>query len=106
MKLFERDCVPVPAGTSPMSSGAAVELLRELDGWRLVDGAKISREFSFNSFAATLKFVNEVGAIAEECEHHPDFWFTYGKARLEISTHSINGLSENDFILAARIDRI
>lgn len=106
MRLFEKTCEPQPEGSDGLSQGQIDELLPQLEGWRVIDGAKLAKEFKFKNFAQALAFVNQVGEIAEAEDHHPDIWFTYGKARLEIQTHSIGGLSENDFILAAKLDRI
>lgn len=106
MRLFERKCEPLPKGSKTLSQGEVDELLPELEGWRVVDGTKLTKEFRFKDFARTLSFVNQVGEIAEADDHHPEIWFTWGRATLELCTHSIGGLSENDFILAAKIDRI
>lgn len=72
--------------------------------WKVVDGKKIHREFRFKNFVEALAFANNVGAIAEEEGHHPDLFVSYGKVGVELWTHAIGGLSENDFILAAKID--
>ncbi len=106
MRLFEKKCEPLPEGSDTLSQGQIDELLPQLEGWRVIDGVKLAKDYSFKGFARALQFVNQVGEIAEGEDHHPDIWFTYGKARLEIQTHSIGGLSENDFILAAKLDRI
>lgn len=106
MRLFERTCQGLPPGSPTLSQGEIDTLLPELEGWRVVDGLKLAKEYSFKDFAKTLAFINQVGEVAEAEDHHPDFYFTYGKARLEIQTHSIGGLSENDFILAAKLDRL
>ena len=74
-------------------------------GWGLKNG-KLYRSFKFKDFKETLKFVNKVGEIAEKEGHHPDIYFTWGKCTIELYTHAIKGLSENDFILAAKIDKI
>ena len=106
MRLFEKKCEPLPEGSDTLSQGQIGELLPQLEGWRVIDGVKLAKDYKFKDFAKALQFVNQVGEIAEGEDHHPDIWFTYGKARLEIQTHSISGLSENDFILAAKLDRI
>jgi len=82
-------------------------MLRQTPLWQLVDdGRKIYREFLFNNFLSALAFVNKVGEIAELEQHHPDIEFGWGYARIYIQTHKINGLHENDFILAGKIDLI
>ncbi len=80
----------------------------ELDqGWMLIDGARIlARTFAFKDFADALAFVNKVGAIAEEEGHHPDITLAWGSVGVELMTHAIDGLSENDFIVAAKIDEL
>lgn len=105
-RLFERRCEPLPEGADGVSSTQIDQMLPQLEGWRVVDGAKLSKEYRCKDFVQALTFVNAVGEVAEAEDHHPEIWFTYAQVRLEIRTHSINGLSENDFILAAKIDRI
>ena len=75
-------------------------------GWRIVDDHHLEKEFTFPNFADGLAFVNRVGAVAEELDHHPDIYLAWGKVRLQIWTHKINGLTESDFILAAKIDEL
>lgn len=91
----------------PLTKDEAEALLTQLHGWELSDGAKkIEKSWKFADFAQALAFVNKVGAVAEEENHHPEIEFTWGKVEIELSTHSIGGLSENDFILAAKIDAL
>ncbi|MEL6543444.1 MAG: 4a-hydroxytetrahydrobiopterin dehydratase [Myxococcota bacterium] len=106
MRLFEKKCEPVSEGSDALSQGQIDELLPQLEGWRVIDGVKLAKDYRFKDFKQALAFVNQVGEVAEADDHHPDIYFTYGKARLEIQTHTISGLSENDFILAAKLDRI
>ncbi|MEM6730472.1 MAG: 4a-hydroxytetrahydrobiopterin dehydratase [Myxococcota bacterium] len=106
MRLFEKTCQPLPEGSPTLAQSAIDELLPQLEGWRVIDGVKLAKDYRFKDFARALAFVNQVGEVAEAEDHHPEIWFTYGEARLEIRTHSIGGLSENDFILAAKLDRI
>lgn len=82
------------------------ELLGQVEGWEAIEDHHLRKEFRFQDYAQTLDFVNRVGALAEEQNHHPDIWFTWGKARIEIHTHKINGLTQSDFVLAAKIDRL
>lgn len=81
--------------------------MKELQGWELVDGAKqIEKSFTFKDFKDALAFANRVGAIAEAEQHHPEIEIAWGKVEIELSTHAIGGLSENDFIVAAKIDAL
>lgn len=81
------------------------ESLKDLDGWK-VSGEKLKKRFEFENFAKSLAFVNKVGAIAEERDHHPDIYFGWGYAEFEITTHDVGGLTHNDFELALEIDEI
>lgn len=88
----------------PLRGDAARSRLAGLDGWEVVRDHHLVRTFSFLDFAAALAFVNRVGVIAEAQGHHPDIHLAWGKARIEIWTHSIDGLSESDFVLAGKCD--
>lgn len=79
-------------------------LLQELEGWEVVDDHHLTKRYEFPDFASALVFTNEVGGLAEEEGHHPDIYLAWGKVQLEIWTHKINGLTESDFILAAKCD--
>ena len=105
MELAKRKCVPCEVGTSPLEGEKANELLKQISGWALKNG-HLSKKFKFKDFKETMKFLNSVAEIAEEEGHHPDFCVHYNRVEFEIWTHAINGLSENDFILAAKIDNI
>jgi 4a-hydroxytetrahydrobiopterin dehydratase len=105
-ELAQRKCVPCEGGVPPLDELAARNYLRSLRGWDLVAGRRIQKEYTFKDFARALAFVTRVGAIAEAEGHHPDILIhSWNRVRLEIFTHVIGGLSENDFILAAKIDR-
>lgn len=107
MTLASKKCIPCEGGTVPLFKPRAEELLKELNGWELSpDAKKISKTFSFRNFADALAFTIKVGAVAEEEGHHPDVLLKWGSVGVELSTHAIGGLSENDFILAAKIDEI
>jgi len=80
------------------------EQLKQVDDWEVVDNKKISKEFKFKNFKEALDFTNKVGEVAEENQHHPDIYLTWGKVSIDVTTHSIDGLSENDFKLAKQID--
>lgn len=97
--------MPCEGGVKPLSKADAEDYLDEISGWTLDEKAqKISKEFKFKDFIEAIDFVGRVADVAEEEGHHPDIHIFYNKVLLELSTHSIGGLSENDFILAAKID--
>jgi 4a-hydroxytetrahydrobiopterin dehydratase len=98
--------VPCKQGTRPLGEPEYAPLLAQLDGWEVVDGHHLRKSYKFKNFKETLAFVNRVGGVAEAEGHHPDICFTWGRARIEVWTHSIDGLSESDFVLAAKVDRV
>jgi 4a-hydroxytetrahydrobiopterin dehydratase len=105
--LTQKRCVPCEGGVPPFSLSQVGEYIQYTPGWSLEDeNTKITRKFTFKDFAEALAFVNKVGEIAEREGHHPDIKFSWGYALIELSTHAIKGLSENDFILAAKINRL
>jgi 4a-hydroxytetrahydrobiopterin dehydratase len=106
-KLARKKCVPCEGGVPPLSQKEANELLKEVYGWTLIDNARLLvKSFRFEDFVTAMKFVNKVAEVAEEEGHHPDFTISYSDVGVELTTHAIDGLSENDFILAAKIDEI
>lgn len=106
--LAERRCVPCEGGATPLTRIAAEEVLQRLDeGWILsADATHIQREFRFRDFFRTMSFVNAVAHIANIEDHHPDLEIGYDRCRVRYMTHAIRGLSENDFICAAKIDAL
>lgn len=106
--LADRRCRPCEGGVVPLGAAAVDELCQRLDaGWHPdADGRAICREFRFDTYARTIGFVNAVAWIAESQDHHPDLEVTYGRVVVRWSTHAIGGLSENDFICAAQVDRL
>lgn len=106
--LCEMKCRAIPSGTPPLDTDAANSLLGQLDsGWALgADGHSLHRAFSFTDFYRTIAFVNAVAWIANAEDHHPDLQVGYDYCRVEFSTHTVGGLSDNDFICAARIDAL
>lgn len=102
--LADRHCVPCKPGTPPLDAAAREALLREVPEWRVVDGHHLEREYRVADFVAALALVNRIGAIAEEQNHHPDLFLTWGRVAVKIWTHTIDGLSEGDFIFAAKCD--
>ncbi|MEJ2602039.1 MAG: 4a-hydroxytetrahydrobiopterin dehydratase [Gammaproteobacteria bacterium] len=107
-ELAERHCRPCEGGVEPLTDEQARALMRGLDAdWDLSgDGRSISRDFDFTGFARTIAFVNAVAWIATVEGHHPDMEVGYGRCRVRYTTHAIDGLSDNDFICAAKIDRL
>lgn len=105
MNLSEKKCIPCEGGTPPLGEAEANVLLNEVPSWSLRDG-HLWRSFRFRNFLEAIGFVNSVAKIAEEEQHHPNIFIRYNKVELELWTHAINGLSENDFILAAKINRL
>jgi 4a-hydroxytetrahydrobiopterin dehydratase len=104
--LAEKHCVPCEQGAEPLKGDQIEQRMDQLDpDWRVVDEHHLEREFSFDDFRQALDFVNKVGELAEEEGHHPDICFGYGSAKIDLWTHKIDGLHENDFILAAKIDQ-
>lgn len=104
MDLASKKCVPCEGGVPPLARSEAERYLLDLPGWLLAaDSKKIFREFIFKDFKEAMRFVNAVAKIAESEGHHPDIYISWNRVRLELWTHSIAGLSENDFILAAKI---
>jgi 4a-hydroxytetrahydrobiopterin dehydratase len=104
-KLLEKKCQPCAAGTPPLGESQARALLAGLPGWELKDGA-ICKAFEFKNFYQTMAFANAVAWIANREDHHPDLELSYKKCKVRYSTHSVGGLSENDFICAAKIEAI
>ena len=108
MKLIEKKCVPCEGGVSPFKKEEIQEYLGQLRSeWEARDEKKIHKQFSFKNFKEALAFINKVGEIAESEGHHPDIrLFDYKNVEIELSTHAVGGLSENDFILAAKIEQL
>lgn len=104
-ELKEKKCIPCEEGGNPLPENEAKELLKKVPNWEL-RGKKIERNFEFTDFKESMQFVNKVADIAEEQGHHPDFHIHYNKVTLELWTHSMNGLSENDFVMAAKINDV
>ncbi len=107
MDLLEKKCIPCSIGDDPLTKEQVQENLKLLQKeWELVEEKKIRRKFKFPDFKSALGFVNKVGELAESEGHHPDICFGWGEVAIELMTHKINGLHENDFILAAKIDKL
>jgi 4a-hydroxytetrahydrobiopterin dehydratase len=102
--LQNRKCVPLSKGTPPLSLDVIGELGSQVPDWKVVDGKKITREYTFKTYMDGARWVPLIGAIADSEDHHPDVHLFYRKVRVELWTHTVNGLSENDYILAAKFD--
>lgn len=107
MSLAEQKCIPCRGGVPPMPRPRAEELLAELDrAWRLNAAGHLEREFAFRNFAEAMAFANRVASIAEAEDHHPDLHVAWGKCVVEVWTQKIGGLTESDFVFAAKTDRL
>ena len=105
MELDQKKCIPCESGDTPLTEEEAKKILVKTPNWKLM-GGKIEREFVFKNFVEAMKFVNMVGDLAESEGHHPDIHIHWNKVTLELWTHSVNGLSENDFIVAAKVNTL
>ncbi len=103
-RLAEKHCVPCRGGVPRLTADEIRPLADQVPHWNVIDSHHIERTFKFPDFASALEFVNEVGRIAESEDHHPDIALSWGKVTLTIWTHKIDGLTESDFILAAKAD--
>jgi 4a-hydroxytetrahydrobiopterin dehydratase len=105
--LSQKTCVPCKKGTPPLKGEELARLYQQLkQGWKIIEDHHLQREYLFHDFKGALSFTNKVGELAEKEGHHPDIHLSYGKVKIILWTHKINGLSENDFILAAKCDGI
>lgn len=104
--LANKECVPCRGGVPPLERPQVDELLGQLDGWIVEKEFHLTRVLTFADFKTALALVNAVGDLAEAQGHHPDIYLAWGKVKIEVWTHKIDGLTESDFILAAKIDRI
>lgn len=104
--LAKKECIPCKGGVPPVKGEALESLQQQLGSdWNVVEEHHLEKEFEFPDFASALEFVNAVGAIAEAQNHHPDIELSYGVVKVKIWTHKIGGLTESDFILAAKIQK-
>ena len=108
--LLNKKCVPCEGAVSPFDISEIHKYQKKVDGWDILKDKKeiffLNKKFDFINFLESQKFINQVSKISEEEGHHPDILFGWGYAEIKITTHAINGLSENDFILAAKIDQL
>lgn len=105
-ELARKQCVPCRGGVPPLSGKDLENFAKQVPQWKVINAHHIARTFVFPDFKQALAFVNKVGAIAEEQGHHPDILLSWGKAEVTTWTHKIDGLTESDFILAAKIDEL
>jgi len=106
MDLAKRECVPCRGGVPPLGATEIKDLIVQLDAWKAIDEHHLEKSYAFKNFREALEFVDRTGALAEEQGHHPDICFGWGYANITIWTHKINGLTESDFVLAAKIDQL
>ena len=107
LPLVKEKCAVCEGGIPPLSAGEINAFKSSLDeGWSVVDGHHLSRRYGFNNFVDALDFTNRVGALAEEEGHHPDITVGWGKAEITLWTHAVDGLTKNDFIVAAKISNL
>ncbi|HEV8524934.1 MAG TPA: 4a-hydroxytetrahydrobiopterin dehydratase [Terriglobales bacterium] len=104
--LASKSCVPCRGGVPPLKGKELETLRNQVQGWEVVNEHHITKTFTFPDFRTALDFVNRVGETAEREGHHPDIFLTWGKVEIKIWTHKIDGLTESDFIMAAKIDRL
>lgn len=106
MGLAEKDCIPCRGGVPPLPPEEGKGYLAQLDGWEVIDNHHLTKTYKLADFKDALAFVNRIGAMAEEQGHHPDIYLAWGKVRVDIWTHKINGLTESDFVFAAKCDAL
>jgi len=104
--LADKKCVPCRGGVPALKGAALEDFRKQVPAWNVVNEHQVTRAFKFPDFVQALAFVNKVGALAEEQGHHPDILLTWGKAEITLWTHAVDGLTESDFIMAAKIDRL
>jgi 4a-hydroxytetrahydrobiopterin dehydratase len=105
-ELSEKKCVPCQGGVPSLKADEFAPLKAQVPDWEVVDNHHLTRNYTFSDFVSALDFVNKVGNLAEQEAHHPDIYLTYGKVGLQIYTHKVDGLTESDFILAAKIENL
>lgn len=105
MDLAQKKCIPCEGGMPPLNEGEIEKLLKHVDGWEVEDN-RLTKQFNFKNFREAMGFVNKIAEIAESEGHHPDISIHYNQVNIELWTHAINGLSENDFIVSAKIESI
>ena len=105
-ELAEKQCIPCRGGVPPLTDEETGPLAAQIPAWSVIDGHHLDRTYTFSNFREALDFTNQVGALAEEQGHHPDIYLAWGKVGVQLWTHKINGLTESDFVMAAKIERL
>ena len=105
-ELASKTCVPCRGGVPPLKGEQLALLEKQVEGWQVVEEHHIVKHFQFPDFITALQFVDRVGALAEEQGHHPDIFLAWGRVEITLWTHAVKGLTESDFILAAKIDQL
>jgi 4a-hydroxytetrahydrobiopterin dehydratase len=105
-KLAEQHCVPCRGGVPPLKGPELTRYAEQLPDWKIVEEHHVAKSFLFADFKTALDFVNRAGAVAEQEGHHPDLCLAWGKVDAQIYTHKIRGLTESDFVMAAKIDQV
>jgi 4a-hydroxytetrahydrobiopterin dehydratase len=105
--LAKKDCIPCKGGVAPLKGQSLSGLEAQLgNGWKVRSEHHLEKEYTFKNFAEALAFTNRVGVVAEAQDHHPDIFLTYGKVGIKLWTHKIDGLTESDFVMAAKIEAL
>jgi 4a-hydroxytetrahydrobiopterin dehydratase len=105
--LAEKECVPCKGGVAPLRGEQLGQLASQLHtAWQVVDEHHLERDYKFKNFREALAFTNRVGELAEKVGHHPDIYLAWGKVKLTLWTHTIDGLTESDFVFAAKVDEL
>ncbi len=106
-KLAEKECAPCKGGTPPLKGVVVKRLTKKLgDGWKTVNEHHLEKEYKFKDFRKALEFTNKVGELAERIQHHPDIYLAWGQVKLTLWTHKIDGLTESDFVFAAKVNEL
>jgi 4a-hydroxytetrahydrobiopterin dehydratase len=104
--LADQECTPCEGGVAPLTRAQIAPLARQIRAWKVSKAHELRREFKFPDFSKALAFVNAIGEVAEKQNHHPDLELGWGRVAVSLSTHAVGGLSQADFVLAAKIDRL
>jgi 4a-hydroxytetrahydrobiopterin dehydratase len=104
--LADKKCVPCLGGTPPLTAAEIAPLLAQIEGWTVEANKKLQKSFRFKNFVQAVEFVNALTQVAEQEGHHPDLYVRWGEVRVYLWTHKIDGLTESDFVMAAKIDRV
>ena len=106
-ELAEKECIPCKGGVAPLKGEQLQKLQQQLgSGWKVVQEHHLEKEFTFKNFCDALAYTNRVGELAEANNHHPDIYLAWGKVKTTLWTHKIDGLTESDFVMAAKIERL